>query len=836
MNLKKVNLIKYNKVFRLLFFLFVFLCSFDSVNADGTSKKNTSLNYSESYLVLTDSINLNELITNEIVYNAPKSEIVNFCWFSEDFSNEKVIKLNKSAKVFKNFVYAPMLKNNIGQFKISITMPKDSKIYYGFWITKNTSGVYQDLWDWRKEKVTLNNQEQLTFQVVYSQNEKSKKSRVVPYGWLIFLILSLFLLILYSLKGLWFKNLEKTSMIKKVVFLGVALFLFHVLARSEIIRLNPKSLFYDWGNVIKLFKASFKDLIYVLILISTVISTLFFIKKNKLRNIVLWIFKVIVFISAFVAFTNITTVILLGHPFNYEWFYYSDFLGSEDSINAIKENLTLLTIINLVAISTSVFLLEKIWEFIDAFINANKYIKHPSYLLVFLSIVFLVTASFRLDKKYDKGKVENAVLAMGASIINNDKVTSFFTLPLDDNERFKPREGTSLKVKNYSKEKAIKNVIFIILESSGAKYFDAYDGKYNITPNLNAYANKAILYKNAYAHAPATMKSMISLFGGIYPYVSYKCLTNEKPDFNHITLPSLLKEHDYKTSFFTSADLSYLKGDQFLKNHQFDTIEDFSDINCDNNYRQEMYKEGNAIDDFCLTQRFKVWLENNSKDNFFSTIWTVQGHYPYFFSQEEEDFNVNNIYFNRYLNTIKHCDQMIGDIIEVLKENKLFESTLIVVTGDHGEAFNQHNNHGHASTIYEENIKIPLYFINPLLFNGEQREDIVSMKDIAATTLKLLDIEVPPTWHGRDIISTHHDEVFFFTPYSDYLFGYRKENKKFIFNETTKTVEVFDLLNDPDEKFNIANEITELEINSAKKRIASWVQYQDKFVNENLLN
>ena len=172
----------------------------------------------------------------------------------------------------------------------------------------------------------------------------------------------------------------------------------------------------------------------------------------------------------------------------------------------------------------------------------------------------------------------------------------------------------------------------------------------------------------------------------------------------------------------------------------------------------------------------------------------------------------------------------------ILKENQLFESTLIVITADHGEAFNQHNNHGHASTIYEENIKIPLYFINPLLFNGEQRDDNVSMKDIASTTLSLLDIEVPSSWQGRDIISTQHDEVFFFAPYSDYLFGYKKGSKKFIFNETTKSVEVFDLLNDPQEKINISHQIPESELTHAKKRIASWVQYHDKFVTENLLN
>ena len=118
---------------------------------------------------------------------------------------------------------------------------------------------------------------------------------------------------------------------------------------------------------------------------------------------------------------------------------------------------------------------------------------------------------------------------------------------------------------NKKEETDVKNVLFIVLESSGAKYFDTYGGQYKITPNLNAYAEKALIYKNAYAHAPATMKSMVSLFGAIYPKISYKCLTMERPGFQHKTLPLLLKEYDYKTSFFTSANICKFLSEFFLE-------------------------------------------------------------------------------------------------------------------------------------------------------------------------------------------------------------------------------------------------------------------------------
>ncbi|WP_298534003.1 sulfatase-like hydrolase/transferase [uncultured Algibacter sp.] len=824
-----------NKYYCLLCFLCFHATSFSCVITSAYNLNKTVFE-NEIQDVLKDIVSSEELITKEIVYNAPKSGEINFCWYSEGYTNADIISWNKGAKVFKNLLYMPMSKNIKGEFMTSITMPKNSNISYGFWILKDASGVYQDLWDWHKNRINFDNNQQTRFQAVYTQNKSSKTSLLVPIGWLIFLTLLFLLLILNFSKRLFFKTFENPSIIRKVILLGIALFLFHIIARSEIIKLHPKTLFYDLSKVTILFKASFSDFVYVLFVVLIGVIPLFFIQNKTYQNVIFKVFQVIIFLSAFFAFTNISTVILLGQPFNYEWFYYADFLGSEDALNALKENVTLIVFFNLLAISISVFLLAKILDYAVRFIAGNNYLKYSIGILVFVALVFLVISSLKIDRKYANGKVENAVLAMVTSIIANKKTNSLLYQNSGTNEIFKPNEGTPLNPIKHYRTKVVKNVIYIILESSGAKYFDAYGANYNITPNLNAYAEKALLFKNAYAHAPATMKSMVALLGSIYPHVSYKCLTYEKPDFSHPTISSLLKEQGYNTSFFTSADLSYLKGKQFLDHRNFDTIEDFSKISCNRNFKQEIYKEGDAIDDLCLTNRFETWLENNNDAPFFSTIWTVQGHYPYFFSSEEEDFHVDNLYLNRYLNTIKQCDRMIGDIIAILKEKQLFESTLIVVTGDHGEAFNQHNNHGHASTIYEENVKIPLYFINPLFFNGEQREDMVSMKDIASTTLSLLDIVTPPTWQGRDVVSTTQDEAFFFTTLSDYLFGYRKGNKKFIFNETSQTVEVFDLLNDPDEKVNISDRIPEPEISQAKRRVASWIQYQVKFVNKDLLN
>ena len=421
-------------------------------------------------------------------------------------------------------------------------------------------------------------------------------------------------------------------------------------------------------------------------------------------------------------------------------------------------------------------------------------------------------------------------------MITADENPSFFTIELPESmQDFEPSQhDENATYSNFMGDSKVKNVLYIVLESAGASYFDGYGGTYQLSPNLNSYAGQAMIFNEMYACSPATNRSLVSLLASIYPNISYKSLTQEDPNFDFPSISSILKSKGYRTSLFSSADLSWQNSNAFLSNRGFDQIKDFTTIRCREQFKLniESYPEGNGMDDMCLSDGLTAWLDEDLGKNFFSVIWTVQGHHPYFFNLEEEDFGVNDLQFNRYLNAMKYNDLLIGKVLDTLKDRNLDSSTLVVVTGDHGEAFGQHGQFGHGSTIYEENLKVPLYLINPLLFHGERRDGIAAMKDVATTTLSLLNIDIPKKWQGRDLIKTNSDEAFFFAPYSDYLFGYRKGNMKYIFNETLKQVEVYDLNTDPHENSNLIDVQKKEEIEQARFRVAAWVQHQEKFIKQ----
>ncbi len=816
---------------------FIFGCN--NANIDLESKNIAVQNKSETTEISfhpNDSAKL--FVVQEINYYAPQSGSVFLVWNSENFNKEESVLWNDRTTLNEGLLYSEMAAIN-DTFSIKLKVPAGSVLDYYFWITKSKQGQYQDFWDLQSSgKITVNDTVPVNKTANYSKAEEKKISLMLSKGWLLFLLLSgIFAVLLLFQKKLTQDN-KKFTFVQKVIFTGASLAVFHALARAEIINVNILTSFYHPGLIAKIVRGSFDDFLYVSILVTVFILILVSIKNIKIRKLFYGIFLFIAFFSTLTAFVNITTVIYLGKPFTYQWLYYSDFLGSNEAKTALQENLSAGIVVSLISICISMLLFAGILQLIYRILTIRNNIKYVSFSLFALALVVLSFYTYRIKTTWTEGQSLNAITSMIESAITVNTKASFFTAEIPDGaEPFDPAQ--SLKTESlYDSEKGknIKNVLLVILESAGAVYFDAYGGTYQLSPNLNNYAGKSLIFENMYAHAPATNRSLVSILGSVYPYLSYKSLTQEAPEIEHPTLSSVLKNKGYRTSFFSSADLRFQNCINFLSHREFDVIEDFSDIKCVDEFQLESndYIEGNGIDDLCLADRLTAWLDEDLTKNFFSMIWTVQGHYPYFFKGNEYDFGVSDVNFNRYLNCLKHNDELIGKIMSELEIRGLASSTLVVVVGDHGEAFGQHKQYGHGTALYEENLKVPLYFINSTLFHGDRKNDIAGMKDIATTTLAIMGVDIPEQWQGRDLLNSKSEEAFYFAPWSDYLFGYRKNNMKYIFNETQNTVEVYDLNLDSAEKVNIFQNISKEELENARTRVAAWVQFQNKFVKEKL--
>ena len=88
-----------------------------------------------------------------------------------------------------------------------------------------------------------------------------------------------------------------------------------------------------------------------------------------------------------------------------------------------------------------------------------------------------------------------------------------------------------------------------------------------------------------------------------------------------------------------------------------------------------------------------------------------------------------------YQSAVGHLDDVIADLTELLERRHLADNTVLVLVGDHGEAFSEHPESGsaHGAWLFEESTHIPMMLINPRLFHGERDGRLVQQKDLAAT-------------------------------------------------------------------------------------------------------
>jgi membrane-anchored protein YejM (alkaline phosphatase superfamily) len=108
---------------------------------------------------------------------------------------------------------------------------------------------------------------------------------------------------------------------------------------------------------------------------------------------------------------------------------------------------------------------------------------------------------------------------------------------------------------------------------------------------------------------------------------------------------------------------------------------------------------------------------------------------------------------NRYLNACHHLDSQLQRVYDHLEREGLLDSTLVVVTGDHGEEFMEKGHWGHASAFTEEQTRVPLVLWVPGVRPAEVTR-MTSHLDLPATILGLLGVANPPSDYslGNDLL------------------------------------------------------------------------------------
>lgn len=258
-----------------------------------------------------------------------------------------------------------------------------------------------------------------------------------------------------------------------------------------------------------------------------------------------------------------------------------------------------------------------------------------------------------------------------------------------------------------------------------------------VTPNIYAFSKDNWVFKNHYSGGNASRFGIFALFYGLYGNYWHHFLSERAGP----VLIHSLKEQGYAMKILSSTSLTF---PEFRKTAFVEVPECIED---------NLEGEGGRERDPVQAVRLKKWLDSLSPEApFFAFLFFDAPHAPYNYPAEFTRFEpalteVNFIHIdkkkdmqpimNRYKNSIYFDDSIVGEILNMLEEKGLLESTVVIITGDHGEEFYERGFWGHNGAFSPEQVKVPFVMHLPGSDSGTV-EALTSHCDVPATILDLL--------------------------------------------------------------------------------------------------
>lgn len=358
----------------------------------------------------------------------------------------------------------------------------------------------------------------------------------------------------------------------------------------------------------------------------------------------------------------------------------------------------------------------------------------------------------------------------------------------------------------------IRNVIIISMDTTRADALSCYTLGQSSTPNIDAVADQGVLFENVISPMPLTLPAHSTMMTAAIPpqhgvHENFEMVLGD----SNITLAEILAEHDFSTHAIISAAVLDRK---FGLAQGFETYDDHfknpikgTDV---------VERRGDETSEVAMQ-----WLQEHAEEKFFLFLHYYDPHYLYdapepfaskFMPVPDEGKQLTDIdkMLGSYAGEVAYMDYCIGQVIEKLKALDLYDSSLIVLVGDHGEMLLAHQEQTHGYFIYQEAIKVPMIFKIPGVIEPKRINSIAGIVDIAPTICSLLEIKMPAEIQGVDLSgqirstdTAPEDRAIFCeslagTKYNaNSMLGVVTDRYKYI--QTTRP-ELYDLAEDPGEK------------------------------------
>jgi arylsulfatase A-like enzyme len=313
------------------------------------------------------------------------------------------------------------------------------------------------------------------------------------------------------------------------------------------------------------------------------------------------------------------------------------------------------------------------------------------------------------------------------------------------------------------------NVLLYVIDALRADHLSIYGYGLPTSPRLAQLAQRGAVFLNAYSTSSNTMNSIAPLLTSVQPSEAFRYLRSPE----HTTKPTLaeaFRDGGWATAAFQAnpwvrPGLGFGRG-----------FEEYAVLN--NRWRSAIRKTTAEL----LHARVLRWLDGPGSSPFFLYVQSMDVHSPYAppepfrgrFSDASPtpkarpaDLDVGaenavppdrleallaNLQPHHYDDAVAYADHQLGVLLDALGERGLRESTIIVVTADHGEALGERGRYLHGVSLHEEQTHIPLILLLPGDETALRPEQPVSLLDLGPTLLDLVGLPIPEHFQGSSLL------------------------------------------------------------------------------------
>jgi len=265
--------------------------------------------------------------------------------------------------------------------------------------------------------------------------------------------------------------------------------------------------------------------------------------------------------------------------------------------------------------------------------------------------------------------------------------------------------------------------VLVTIDTLRADHVGAYGHQGARTPAIDSVARDGIRFDRAFATAPITLTSHASLMTGRYPQGHGARHNGMRLDLQVPTLAEAFSRGGFKTAAFVAA---------FPLDRRFGLIKGFEEYgdqmprDADGHLANE--RPGRVVVDEAL-----AWLDRHREDRLFLWVHLFEPHAPY--GNPGDPAQSTRPAIARYDDDIAEADAQVGRLLAALAADRA--RTLVVVAGDHGEAFGEHGEISHSVFAYDITLRVPLIVAGPGLPKATVVHDAISLVDVAPTLASL---------------------------------------------------------------------------------------------------